>query len=134
MGKERMHSTKGLESVVQDILRSQAQSRIYLFLLRKDGAKTDDIIKGTLLHPSTVRETLAKMHTKKIVFRKKQKNDNIGKNPYVYIPLPPVKLLKRYALDLEKKLNNLASIPIKNAKKETKSIVKIAIIEREESP
>jgi predicted transcriptional regulator len=134
MGKERMHSTKGLELVVQDILRSQAQSRIYLFLLRKDGAKTDDIIKGTLLHPSTVRETLAKMHTKKIVFRKKQKNDNIGKNPYVYIPLPPVKLLKRYTLDLEKKLNNLVSIPIKNGKNETKNIVKIAIIQREESP
>jgi len=129
-----MHSTKGLELVVQDILRSQAQSRIYLFLLRKDGAKTDDIIKGTLLHPSTVRETLAKMHTKKIVFRKKQKNDNIGKNPYVYIPLPPVKLLKRYTLDLEKKLNNLVSIPIKNGKNETKNIVKIAIIQREESP
>ena len=131
MGKERMHSTKALESLVQDILKSQAQSRIYLFLLRKNGAKTEDIIKGTRLHPSTVRETLVKMHAKKLIFRKKQKNDNIGKNPYTYFPLPAVKLLKRYASDLETKLNNLASLSMKTAASKKANIVKINIIDRE---
>lgn len=131
MGKERMHSTKALESLVQDILKSRAQSRIYLYLIRKNGAKTEDIIKGTRLHPSTVRETLVKMHEKKLIFRKKQKNDNIGKNPYTYFPLPVVKLLKRYASDLEKKLNDLASLSIKTAASKNASIVKINIIDRE---
>ena len=126
-----MHSKKALESLVQDILKSRAQSRIYLFLLRKNGAKTEDIIKGTRLHPSTVRETLVKMHTKKLLFRKKQKNDNIGKNPYTYFPLPAVKLLKRYASDLETKLNNLASLSMKTADSKKENIVKINIIDRE---
>jgi len=133
MGKERMHSTRAIESLVQDILKSKAQSQIYLFLLRKNGAKTDDIIDGTRLHPSTVREALVKMHGKKLVFRKKQKNDNIGKNPYTYFPLPAVKLLKRYASDLETKLNNLASLAVKSTAKKPVNIVKINIIDREES-
>ncbi|MBS3778339.1 MAG: TrmB family transcriptional regulator [Candidatus Thermoplasmatota archaeon] len=132
MGKERMHSNKAIESLVQDILKSRAQSRIYLFLLRKNGAKTEDIIKGTRLHPSTVRETLVKMFDKKLILRKKQKNDNIGKNPYTYFPLPPVKLLKRYASDLEKKLNNLAMLAMKNETDKPNNIVKINILDREE--
>ena len=132
MGKERMHSSKAIESLVQDILKSRAQSRIYLFLLRKNGAKTEDIINGTNLHPSTVRETLVKMFDKKLIFRKKQKNDNIGKNPYTYFPLPPVELLKRYARDLEKKLNNLASLSTKNDPEKPRNIVKINIIDRED--
>jgi len=126
-----MHSTKAIESLVQDILKSRAQSRIYLFLLRQHNAKTEDIIKGTRLHPSTVRETLVKMFDKKLIFRTKQKNDNIGKNPYTYSPLPPVKLLKRYASDLEMKLNNFASLSMKNSSKKQTNIVKINIIDRE---
>ena len=133
LGKERMQSTKSLESLVQDILKSRAQSRIYLFLLRKHAAKTQDIIKGTKLHPSTVRETLVKMHEKKLIFRKKQKNDNIGKNPYTYFPLPPIKLLKRYTSELENKLNNLPTLSMNKNKEESTSIVKINIIERDEN-
>lgn len=133
MGKGRMHSNKALESLVQDILKSRAQSRIYLFLLRKNGAKTADIIKGTRLHPSTVRETLVKMYEKKLIFRKKQKNDNIGKNPYTYFPLSPVKLLKQYTSDLEKKLNHLATLSLKNNNQTRKNIVQINIIDREEN-
>lgn len=134
MGKDRMHSTKSLESLIQDILKSRAQSRIYLFLLRKNGAKTQDIIKGTHLHPSTVRETLVKMYDKKLIFRKKQKNDNIGKNPYTYFPLPPVKLLKRYTAELELRLNYLATLSMTKNEKESTSVVQINIIDREGNP
>jgi len=134
MGKDRMHSTKSLESLIQDILKSRAQSRIYLFLLRKNGAKAQDIIKGTHLHPSTVRETLVKMYDKKLIFRKKQKNDNIGKNPYTYFPLPPVKLLKRYTAELELRLNYLATLSMTKNEKESTSVVQINIIDREGNP
>jgi predicted transcriptional regulator len=132
MGKDRMHSSKALESLVQDILKSKAQSLIYLFLLRKQGAKTDEIIKGTHLHPSTVRETLVKMYERKLIIRKKQKNDNIGKNPYTYFPLPPIELLKKYSKELETKLNNLALLSMKNKTKRPLNIVKINIVNREE--
>lgn len=132
MRKDRMHSSKALESLVQDILKSKAQSLIYLFLLRKQGAKTDEIIKGTHLHPSTVRETLVKMYERKLIIRKKQKNDNIGKNPYTYFPLPPIELLKKYSKELETKLNNLALLSMKNKTKRPLNIVKINIVNREE--
>jgi predicted transcriptional regulator len=108
MRKAWNHRDHILESTIQDILKSQAQSRIYLFLLRKHKSKTEDIIKGTHLHPSTVRESLSKMYEQKLVFREKIKNNTIGKNPYLYFPLPPLKLLKRYAKQIEDRLNHIA--------------------------
>lgn len=122
-----------LESTIQDILRSQAQSRIYIFLLRKRKARTQDIIKGTRLHPSTVRESLSKMHENKLVFREKLKNNNIGKNPYLYFPLPAIQLLKRYAKQIENRLNHIALL---GTEKHTKDIsfqhVRISINEEEQ--
>ena len=101
---------KNIENAVREILKSTARSRIYVYLLRKNGVKTEQIIKGTKLHPSTVRETLSKMHDQKLIFRKKIKNDSIGKNPYIYYPIPPVKLLKKYANEVEEKLNKIANL------------------------
>ena len=110
MGNIGMQKNKHLEVAIRDILKSRAQSRIYLYLLRKNGAKTEQIIKGTHLHPSTVRETLAKMHSQHLIIRKKLKNDNIGKNPFLYYPLPPLDLIKRYAAEIEDRLNNIAAL------------------------
>ena len=101
---------KGVEKAIHDILESRARSRIYLYLLRKKGAKSEQIIKGTQLHPSTVRETLSEMYDNGLIYRKKIKNDSIGKNPYMYYPISPVKLLKQYASEIEYRLNKLASL------------------------
>lgn len=101
---------KSIEKAVNDILKSRARSRIYVYLLGKKGARTEQIIKGTRLHPSTVRETLSKMHNKNLIYRKKIKNDSIGKNPYVYFPIPPIELLKRHAHEIEDRLNKIASL------------------------
>jgi len=128
-----MPKNKRLEAAIRDILKSQAQSRIYLYLLRKNAAKTEDIIKGTHLHPSTVRETLAKMHSEKLIFRKKLKNDNIGKNPFLYYPLPPLDLLRRYAAEIEERLNNIAALAVqKKPAEESFRPVKIKISNRDE--
>ena len=102
--------TINIEKTVNEILKSRSRSRIYVYLLSKNGAKTEEIIKGTKLHPSTVRETLSKMYDQQLIFRRKMKNDSIGKNPYVYYPIPPIELLKRYANDIEVRLNKLASL------------------------
>ena len=97
-------------NAVRELLKSDAESRIYLYLLRKNGAKSDDIIKGTKLHPSTVRELLSKMHSQRLIYREKLKNDNIGKNPYLYYAAPPRILLRRYIGEIEQKLNKIANL------------------------
>ena len=129
MWGKRISRDKSIEKAVRDILKSKAKSCIYLYLLKKNGAKTGQIIKGTKLHPSTVRETLSNMYDSKIIYRKKIKNNNIGKNPYIYYSIPPIELLKKYAGEIEDRLNKLASLTnidkIKNYKP-----VKIKIQER----
>jgi predicted DNA-binding transcriptional regulator len=110
MWGKRISRDKSIEKAVRDILKSKAKSCIYIYLLRKNGAKTGQIIKGTKLHPSTVRETLSKMYNSKIIYRKKIKNNSIGKNPYIYFPIPPIELLKKYASEIEDRLNKLASL------------------------
>jgi predicted DNA-binding transcriptional regulator len=129
MWGDRSSKDKNIEKTVREILKSRARSRIYTFLLKKNGSRTDEIIKGTKLHPSTVRETLSKMYIQDIIFRRKMKNDAIGKNPYLYYPIPPIELLKRYANDIEERLNKLANLTIKN-KAENFKPVKIKIVEK----
>ena len=118
---------KGLEKAVQEILKSKAKTRIYVYLLRKKGAKSEDIIKGTKLHPSTVRETLSKMYDDKQIYRKKIKNDSIGKNPFIYKAISPITLLKRRAKELESRLNKLANLTTQS--NENNHVVKIHIFE-----
>jgi predicted DNA-binding transcriptional regulator len=101
---------KSIEKAVNDILKSRARSRIYIYLLRKNGARSEEIIKGTRLHPSTVRETLSKMYDLKLIYREKLKNDSIGKNPFIYYSISPIELLKRHANEIEDRLNKLASL------------------------
>jgi len=120
---------KSVETTVDDILKSRARSRIYVYLLRKKGAMTEDIIRGTKLHPSTVRETLSKMYHEKQIYRKKIKNSNIGKNPYIYYPISPIELLKRYTAEIENRLNKLASLAYRDEIKNYKP-VKINIQEK----
>lgn len=113
MRKSANISTRGVEKTVTDILKSRVNSRIYIYLLKKGGAKADQVVKGTKLYPSTVREALADMYRKRLIYRKKLKSNSIGKNPYVYYPIPPIELLKRYSNEIEEKLNKLASLAVK---------------------
>jgi predicted transcriptional regulator len=119
---------KSTENAVRELFRSRAESRIYIFLLRKGGAKSEDVIKGTKLHPSTVRELLSKMYDKKLIFREKLKNESIGKNPFLYKAVPPAMLLQKYISDLEQRLNKIAKLTTK--KEENNKYVRIKIFER----
>lgn len=128
MGARSLRIDKATERAVHDLFQSKAESRIYLYLLRRNGARSTDIIRGTRLHPSTVRELLVRMHTQRLIYREKLKNDHIGKNPYIYRAAAPLTLLKRYAQDLETKLNKIA-----NLTKHTRSTTAVRIdIEIEE--
>jgi len=125
----RNSKDKNIEMTVREILKSKARSCIYIYLLRKNGAKTEEITKGTKLHPSTVRETLSKMYDQQLIFRRKMQNGSIGKNPYLYYAIPPIELLKRYAGEIEERLNKLASLTSRDKIRDYKP-VKIKIHER----
>lgn len=127
MQRSGAKADKNIEKTIRDILKSRARSRIYTYLLRRNGAKTEEIVKGTKLHPSTVRETLSKMHSQKLIYRKKIKNESIGKNPYLYYPIPPIELLRRYTKDIEYRLNKLANIAIQKENHGDNLAVKIKI-------
>ncbi len=96
-----------IELILEDILRSRAKSRMYLYLLKNKGAETSDIINETKLHPSTVREILPQMYNEGIITREKTSRGGVGKNPYRYYPLNPIQLFKKYILEIEERLNNV---------------------------
>jgi predicted transcriptional regulator len=110
MNKTRSPIDKNIETAVHELLDSRAESRIYVYLLRKNGARSDDIIHGTKLHPSTVRELLSKMHTQKVIYRQKIKTETIGKNPYLYGAVSPIILLQRRVKIIESRLNKIANL------------------------
>ena len=132
MSGSGINNDKNIERAVREILKSQSRSRIYLYLLRKNGAQTSQIIKGTKLHPSTVRETLSKMYEQKLIIREKLKNESIGKNPYKYYSIPPVKLLKRYVSEVENKLNKIANLTSIDNDSKHQKVVSIKIKNRVE--
>ncbi|HVQ01197.1 MAG TPA: helix-turn-helix domain-containing protein [Candidatus Thermoplasmatota archaeon] len=129
MRRTRSSPDSRMEIAVHELLDSRAESRIYVFLLRNKGARSDDIIRGTHLHPSTVREFLSKMYTRKIIFRKKIRTENIGKNPYLYYAVSPVVLLQRRVKILEMRLNKIAQFTCEPH--EVASIVQITIDQKE---
>jgi predicted transcriptional regulator len=132
MRKKGLIRDKNIESAIKDILKSPSRARIYLYLLRNNGAKTEEIIKGSKLHPSTVRETLSKMNEQKIIYREKQKNDSIGKNPFIYYPISPLNLLKKYTTEIENKLTKIANLSNSRNDRYKNNRVKIKILEKED--
>lgn len=133
MRKTGLIKDKNIESAIKDILKSPSRARIYLYLLRNNGAKTEEIIKGSKLHPSTVRETLSKMNEQKIIYREKQKNDSIGKNPFIYYPISPLNLLKKYTKEIEDKLTKIANLSNSRSDEYKNNRVKINIFEKDDS-
>jgi len=123
-----MRVDKCAEKAINDILKSKAEARIYIFLLRKNGAVSDDIIKGTKLHPSTVRELLSRMYDQKLIFREKLKNDSIGKNPFLYKAVSPIILIQKYTKEMEGRLSKLANLARKDD--QNSRYVSIKICER----
>ncbi len=110
MSRLRSPINKNIVTAVNELLDSRAESRIYVYLLRKNGARSEEIIRGTKLHPSTVRELLSKMYDNKIIYREKLKTETIGKNPYLYGAISPVILLQRRVKIIETRLNKIANL------------------------
>lgn len=120
MSRYRSSIDRNIETAVHELLDSRAESRIYIYLLRKKGARSEEIIRGTHLHPSTVRELLSKMYANKIIYREKIKTESIGKNPYLYVAVSPIILLQRRIKIIESRLNIIAQLS--NKKNQTKYV------------
>lgn len=110
MNRPRAPINKNIETAVHELLDSRAESRIYIYLLRKDGARSEEVIRGTRLHPSTVRELLSKMYAQRVIFREKIRTETIGKNPYLYRAVSPIVLLRRRVKVIESRLNKIARL------------------------
>ena len=117
-----------LESTIMEILKSRAKSRVYLYLLYRKGSRTEDIVRGTHLHPSTVRELLAQMHSEGLIIREKTRSSSVGKNPYKYYPLPPTQLIRKYIAEMEERLNKLIQF---SSKEKTRACIEIKLCEEE---
>lgn len=132
MTTQKLRIDKTTERAIHDLVRSPAEARIYIYLLGKRQARSDDIIRGTKLHPSTVRESLSKMYVQHLISREKLKNGLIGKNPYLYRAVPPRKLLQKYILDLEERLNKIAHLTMKTT--QNTKYISIMIHQKLEEP
>jgi predicted DNA-binding transcriptional regulator len=104
------YDIKKVKDALTEILKSEAESKIYLFLYLKGGVKSSEIAYGTGLYPSTVRELLAKMYRERIIYREKIESKQAGKNPYVYYAVSPLKILRRFARRMEGRLNSIAKL------------------------
>jgi len=102
-----MSRDEPINQMFSDMFKSKVKARIYTLLLRKKHATSEEIAKYTGFYPSTVREALSEMFEQKLVYRKKIKKDSKGKNPYVYYPTPPLKVLREYIKDIENKFNRI---------------------------
>ena len=101
---------RSLETAVLELFDSRAESRVYLFLLRHDGVLSEEVVRGTRLHPSTVRELLSSMYDARVISRRKLRTESIGKNPYLYYAVSPLVLLRRRVRTLERRLNLVAAV------------------------
>ena len=113
MNKTPFTIDENIETTVHELLDSRAESRIYIYLLHKNRARSEEIIRGTKLHPSTVRELLSKMYNDKTIYRKKIKTETIGKKPYLYSAVSPVILLRRRVKIVETRLNTILNLTSK---------------------
>lgn len=94
-----------IDNLIEKIFQSKAKSRVYLFLLLNDGATSEEIVKGTQLHPSTVRDILSKLSDQKIITHEKLKTKKIGKNPYLYHAIPVEELLQKHIQELRREVS-----------------------------
>jgi len=116
MEREAVSHNKKVEKIFLEILETKARAKIYMFLLRNNGAMAKQITDETGLHPSTVRETLLKMCNQNLINRKKIKNNKTGKKPYGYYPISIVELVERYLGEVKEKLNYLSDLDFSKEK------------------
>ncbi len=113
--KERFkHGLDNIDKPFVDLLvfflNTETKAKIYLYLRKFGKATSQEIAKGTILYPSSVREALVDLHDMGVVRREKAETEKVGKKPYIYEAIPPVELMKKTVGNIEQKLNKLVDL------------------------
>ena len=106
-----MGKIPGAEEMMAALFMSQAKARIYLYLTFHGDCFAEEIIKGTRLHPSTVREALSEMIVDgQLLKESAEKDGKAGRTPSKYSPAPMKEILHKYMGRLESNLKELAKV------------------------
>jgi len=105
--KLETHDLK-LVNVLEDFWFTEIKAKIYLYLRKAGKSRAEDIVKGTGLYITSVREALAEMHESGILRREKVgKSGTAGKPPYVYEAISPKELIEKMSSDIQEKLSKI---------------------------
>jgi predicted DNA-binding transcriptional regulator len=105
--KLETHDLK-LVDILEDFWFTEIKAKIYLYLRKAGKSKAEDIVKGTGLYITSVREALAEMYESGVVRRDKvEKSGTAGKPPYVYEAIQPGELIEKMSSDIQEKLNKI---------------------------
>ncbi|ACV10591.1 conserved hypothetical protein [Halorhabdus utahensis DSM 12940] len=96
--------------VLSWVLDTETRARIYVYLRANTEQTSEEVADGTGLYPSTVRETLAELHTDGIVVREKREHEGTGNNPYEYSAIAPSELVGDAIGEIQDELNTIVNL------------------------
>jgi len=96
-----------LVDVLEDFWFTEIKAKIYIYLRKAGKSTAEDVVKGTSLYITSVREALAEMTRSNVVKRTKLPKSGAGKPPYVYEAISPRELIEAMAGTIQDKLNQI---------------------------
>jgi sugar-specific transcriptional regulator TrmB len=96
-----------LVDILTEFWFTEIKAKIYVYLRKAGPSTAEDIVKGTGLYITSVREALSDLNKKEIVVRQKVQKKGAGKPPYVYEAIPPRELIEKMGQDLQEKLSRI---------------------------
>ena len=92
------------------VLDTETRARIYVYLRQQPDSTSEEIAEGTGLYPSTVRESLAELHSEEKVTREKRESEGAGNNPYEYTAIAPSELVGSIVGQIQDELNTVFNL------------------------
>ena len=99
-----------LVDILTDFWFTEIKAKIYIYLRKAGKSTAEDIVKGTGLYITSVREALSEMHESGVVRREKIEKTGAGKPPYVYEAIPPRELIEKMSDEIQEKLSRIFMI------------------------
>lgn len=101
---------QGIVDLLSWVLDTETRARIFVYLRQHPYSTSEEIAEGTGLYPSTVRESLAELHTEEKVVRRKRESEGAGNNPYEYTAIAPSDLVGGIVGQIQDELNTVFNL------------------------
>ena len=101
---------QGIVDLLSWVLDTETRARIFVYLRQHPYSTSEEIAEGTGLYPSTVRESLAELHTEEKVVRRKRESEGAGNNPYEYTAIAPSELVGGIVGQIQDELNTVFNL------------------------